>query len=327
MTVEGIGMQTGFDKQDMVSMLVSSTCYLFFLSGLWVICSQRLRCAWARLKMLNRLKARKKELKPESMLKRHLRKVLSISLKNPMEPKVFLRYTMTAFFLILLAGSRTASPVSAFLMAVLISSMPYLLLRVRVESIRRKSSFEGEKLLSEFICQYRISGLNIYRTIEQVILVSAGTKITGRLLFKLLLELRNTGNPQVIKEATERFAYGINTNWSRMLANCIRISAESGVNVTLALEDIQIQLREARLLFEERKRLNSESARMVVFLAPLMYLGTLVMSVKYLGISLGKLLKNQLYTEQGFLMILLITFLFFINLALIEIINNQRFDY
>ena len=131
----------------------------------------------------------------------------------------------------------------------------------------------------------------------------------------------------MIKEATERFAYGINTGWSRMLANCIRISADSGTNVTLALEDIQIQLREARMLFEERKRLNSESARMVVFLAPVMYLGTVVMSVKYLGMSFGKLLKNQFYTEQGFLLILLITFLFLINLALIEIINNQRFDY
>jgi len=172
-----------------------------------------------------------------------------------------------------------------------------------------------------------MSGFNVYKTIEQVILISEGTKITGRLLFKLLLELRNTGNQQVIKEATERFAYGINTSWSRMLANCIRISAESGINVTLALEDIQIQLREARLLFEERKRLNSEAARMVVFLAPVMYLGTIVMSVKYLGISFGKLIRNQFYTEQGFLLILLVAFLFLINLALIEIINNQRFDY
>ncbi len=308
-------------------MLVSSACYFILLAGFWVISKEQLRCLWARLRMYNRLKARKRELKPESALEQHLRKILSISLKRPMKPKVFLRYTAAGFALILIAGFRTAGPATAFLMAALISSMPYLLLRVRVESIRRRSSFEGEKLISEFLCQYRISGLNIYRAIEQVILVSEGTKITARLLFKLLLELRNTGNPQVIKEATERFAYGINTNWSRMLANCIRISAESGVNVTLALEDIQIQLREARLLFEERKRLNSESARMVVFLAPLMYLGTVVMSVKYLGISLGKLMGNQFRTEQGFLMILLIAFLFFINLALIEIINNQRFDY
>lgn len=320
-------MRTEFDKLNLILILISSALYLFFLFGIWMIDSEKLKCCWAKLRMHNRLNARRKALRPESALEKHLHKVLSISLRKPMEPKTFIRYTAAVFFLILLVGIQTVTVLSAFFMAALISSMPYLLLRVRVETIRRKSSYEGEKLMSEFLCQYRISGLNIYKTIEQVILVSEGTKITGKLLFKLLLELRNTGNAQVIKEATERFAYGINTSWSRMLANCIRISAESGINVTLALEDIQIQLREARLLFEERKRLNSESARMVVFLAPAMYLGTIVMSIKYLGISFGKLIRNQFYTEQGFLLMLLIIFLFLINLALIEIINNQRFDY
>lgn len=324
---KGNGMQTEIGRMDLFYILIAASLYLIFLLGIWMIYSERMKCCWAKIRMHNRLKARRKALKPETALEKHLRRVLSITLKKPMNPKTFLRYTGTIFSLILLAGIQTVSASSAFFMALLISSMPYLMLRVRVETIRRKSSYEGEKLIAEFLCQYRISGLNIYKTIEQVILASEGLKITGKLLFKLLLELRNTGNSQVIKEATERFAYGINTGWSRMLANCIRISADSGTNVTLALEDIQIQLREARMLFEERKRLNSESARMVVFLAPVMYLGTVVMSVKYLGMPFGRLLKNQFYTEQGFLLILLITFLFLINLALIEIINNQRFDY
>lgn len=320
-------MQIELDKVKMIFITVSPVLYVLFLLGIWVIYSERVKSCWAKIRMRNRLKARRKALRPETALEKHLHKVLSISLKRPMDPKVFLRYNIFVFFLVLMAGIQTVNEISTLLMAALISSMPYLLLRVKVETIRRKSSYEGEKLMSEFVCQYRMSGLNIYKTIEQVILVSEGTKITGKLLFKLLLELRNTGNPLVIKEATERFAYGINTSWSRMLANCIRISAENGTNVTLALEDIQIQLREARLLFEERKRLNSEAARMVVFLAPAMYLGTVVMSVKYLGMPVGKLLKNQFYTEEGFLLILMILFLFLVNLALIEIINNQRFDY
>lgn len=320
-------MQTEFDKSNLILLIAVSVVYSLFSLGIWLIYAENLRCIWAKMRMHNRLRARRRALKPESRMEKHLRKVMAITLKKPVEPKAFIRYTCSLFLLVLFAGFHTASFTSSVLMAVLTASLPYLLLRVRVETIRRKSSYEGEKLIAEFLCQYRMSGLNIYKTIEQVILVSDGIRITGKLLFKLLLELRNTGSPQVIKDAAERFAYGINTGWSRMLANCIRISAESGTNVTLALEDIQIQLREARLLFEERKRLNSESARMVLFLAPAMYLGTVIMSVKYLGISPGKLLKNQFYTEEGFLLILLILFLFLINLALIEIINNQRFDY
>jgi len=320
-------MQAEIGQLNLMAILVPAAIDLVFLCGSWLLCSESLKSCWAKFKMKNRLKARRKAMKPDNALERHLRRVLSISLKKPMEPKAFIWYTALIFILTLLTGMHTAAVHSAVIMAALAASLPYLLLRVRVETIRRKSSFEGEKLIAEFLCQYRMSGLNIYKTLEQVILVSEGTKITGKLLFKLLLELRNTGNPQVIKDATERFAYGINTSWSRMLANCIRIAAESGTNVTLALEDIQIQLREARELFEERKRLNSESARMAVFLAPAMYLGSVFMSVKYLNMPFGQFLKNQFYTEQGFLLILVIVFLFLVNIALIEIINNQRFDF
>ena len=320
-------MMIQIEKTDCLYILITTILYLIILSGIWVVYAERLKRIWMKIKMYNRLKARKKALKPESKVELHLRKILSISLTKPIEPIVFLRFTVIVFLLVLLIGIQNISLASSFLMAALISAMPYLLLRVRIEIIRRKGSYEGERLISEFLSQYRMADLNIYKTIEQVILVSEDTKISGKLLFKLLIELRNTGNPKLIKEATERFSYGINTNWSRMLANCIRISSLNGTNVTLALEDILIQLREARQLFEERRRLNSESARMVVFLAPVMFIGTIVISVKYLGMPFGKVMRNQFYTEQGFLMILIIIFLFLLNLALIEIITNQRFDY
>lgn len=320
-------MVMGIERTDLYFILITAILYLILLIGLWIVYHAPLKCCWAKFKMYHRLKARRKALSPETKIERHLRTVLNISLKKPMEPTSFIRYITLIFLLIFIVSVQNVSLASSFMIALIISSMPYLFLRVRIETIRRKSSYEGEKLISDFLCQYRICGLNIYKTIEQVILVSDGTKITGKLLFKLLIELRNTGDPLKVKEATEGFAYGINTSWSRMLANCIRISAESGINISLALEDIQIQLREARLLFEELKRLNSESARMVVFLAPAMYFGTFVMSVKYLDIPFMKLLKNQFYTEQGFLLILLICFLFLVNLVLIEVINNQRFDY
>lgn len=301
--------------------------YLLFIMGVYLVYWRHLQSVFAKIRMHNRLRARKKMQRPESSLEKHLRYLLSAGLVTSVEPRLYLTLTGILFISVLLSGIRNASLFVSFLMALLLAIMPYLLLRIRVETMRRKSSFEGEKLVSEFLCQYRICEFNIYKTMEQVILVSEGTKITGRLLFKLLLELRSTGDPQIIKEAVERFAYGINTNWSRMLANSIRVSAESGMNVSLALEDILIQLREARQIFEERKRLNAESVRMVVFLAPVMYVGTVILSVQYLGIPITRLIRNQFYTEQGFLLILIIIFLFLINLALIEVINNQRFDF
>lgn len=282
---------------------------------------------YQRIKMKNRLAARKKELRGETKLEQHLRRLLSVSMKNPIEPKHFLFATGGIYLGLMLIGTQNVSWSSSLIIATLVCSMPYLMLRVRLETLRRKGSYEGEALISEFLSQYRICNHNIYRTIEKVILTSTGIKVSKKLLFKLLISIRNTGDKAVIREATYGFSYGLNTNWSRMLANNIRISAEEGTNVNLALEDILIQLREARAMAEERKRLNSEALRIVIFLVPLLYFGTMIMSFYYLDIPFTQIVRNQLYTSQGFLLLLLIIFLFLVNLIIIEIVNNQRFDY
>lgn len=313
--------------QDVLLILVSLFLYGLFVVGWAVLYLDSLRNFYVKAVMKKRLKARSKELRKESRLEEHLRRVLSATIKNPMEPRQFIQVHAMLFISITIIGMRNVSLLSTLLMAGMVTAMPYLLLKAKLESIRRKGSFEGERLISEFLNQYRICHCNIYRTMEQVLHVSEGTKVSGGLLFKLLLELRNTGNSVVIREAADRFAYGVNTNWSRMLANNIRIAAENGTNVTLSLEDILIQLREARALAEERKRLNSEAARMVVFLIPILYILTVLTSIYYLDLSPMKFLQNQVYTPQGFILILAAIFLFLLNLVLIEFVSNQRFDY
>jgi len=153
------------------------------------------------------------------------------------------------------------------------------------------------------------------------------TKVTNRLMMKLLLELRGTGNPGEIEKACDRFAHAVNTSWGKMLAYNIGLAAESGINVSSAVEDILIQLREARTLVEERKRLNAEAARMVVYLVPLLYFATILMSLQVIGMSLKEFFLNQFFSDQGFTLFLAILFMLLMNIVLIETVNNQRFDY
>ena len=320
-------MKDPITMTNLITTGISSFLYILFISGLTLVFKDSFRFGYETVRMRNRLKARKAALKEDRQWERHLRKLLNISLKRRVTPGAFLSFTGLIFAIVFIAGMQNLSPLWSFAMSFLISAMPYLLLRVRMETIRRKGSFEGEGLVAEFLSQYRIQEYNIYKTIEHVVLESQGMKTSGKLLFKLLLQIRSTGNPVAIKAATDEFAYGINTNWSRMLANNIRLSAERGTNISFALEDILIQLREARTAAEERKRLNSESVRLVLFVIPAMYMGTILMSVNTLDISLKKFLLNQFYTSQGFLLFTLMVFLFLVNLALVEIIYNQRFDY
>lgn len=314
------------DKIVLITLLLSVLIYLVFFLGLSLLFSESWKQIYLRWQMRKRLAVRTRRQRQETRLEHHLR-CLMVPLKRPLEPRTFLFCVLSLFFTIVIVGVRTVSVFQAVWIGVLIAAMPYLLLRVKLESTRRRGSHEGERLISEFLTQYRICGGNIYKTMEQVVLSTKEMKISSQLLFKLLLELRNTGDPKLIKAATERFAYGIYTNWGRILANNIRIAAESGMNVALALEDLLIQMRDARLLMEERKRLNAESVRMVIFLIPMMYLGTVLLSLHYLDISPQNFLRNQFYTEQGFLLFLSIVFAFLANLMIIEMVNNQRFDY
>ena len=95
----------------------------------------------------------------------------------------------------------------------------------------------------------------------------------------------------------------------------------------LAIEDILIQLRDAKTASEERRRLNSEAVRMTFFMVPSIYLITLIMALTYLDVPISRYIKNQLGTSEGVLMFYFILFLFVVNIALLQLVTNRRFDY
>lgn len=311
----------------MATILVNVLISIMLTGGICILFKKQFKLWYTKFIMRKRLQARKRLMKDKDWIELHLEQLLTVAFKKQISTRTFMIAEASTFLSIFLIGSKNLPITTAFFLAILIMGMPYLLLRVRLEASRRKGSFEGETLVAEILSQYRICNFNIYRAIERVIEENREIKISNKLLFKLLIELRSTGNQDAIRRATDSFAYGINTNWSRMLANNIRIAAESGINVTLSIEDILIQLREARTLVEARKRLNSESARIVMFFIPLMYIGTVFLAIKYLDIKFEDFIENQLYTPQGFFLFIIILFLYLVNLAILEVVNNQRFDY
>jgi len=206
-------------------------------------------------------------------------------------------------------------------------AIPWLFLRLKLERIRRKGSFEGETLVSALLTQYWVSGTNIFDTIEKVVETSKGISISTKLLSSFLITLRSTGSRIRIKEAADAFAYGIGTNWGRMLAWNIQNAAITGCDIGLALEDILIQLREARALHEERKRINNESAKLSFYLVPLIYAGSVVVCLGMLGMSPAKFMKNQFMTAEGFVLFSFTIFLFLLNIVLVETVTNRKLDF
>ncbi|MBQ2868127.1 MAG: hypothetical protein IJE87_07120, partial [Firmicutes bacterium] len=98
-------------------------------------------------------------------------------------------------------------------------------------------------------------------------------------------------------------------------------------SIAMGLEDILVQMRQAMANMEERKRMNSESTRITIFMVPLLYLGTIGLSLYYLEMSPKHFLENQIGTPEGLLLLLGNVFLFCVNLAALEIVNNQKLDF
>lgn len=238
-------------------------------------------------------------------------------------------YTISGIIFILIFSILIGylSPIYVLFASLAGGGVPFIALYLRLESLRKKGSHEGEILISEFLRQYRITGGNIYETLEKVVNAPGKIKVSRKLLFKLLLELRSSGDLVRIRQSTDAFAYGMNTNWGQMLAQNIYIAATSGTDISIGVEDILIQLRDASTLAEERKRLNSESVKMTLFMVPFTYIATVVMAIRYLDTPFTSFIKNQLGTGQGLSMFLTIIFLFILNILTITFINNQKFDF
>lgn len=205
--------------------------------------------------------------------------------------------------------------------------MIQMFLFIRASNLQRKGSYEGENLVADFLREYRINNFNVFTALERMVASDSDLKVNKRHMKILLYEIRATGNPEVIKAKTDDFAKSVGTNWGRMLAYNIYTGASTGSDVSPGLEDTLIQLRDAKSSAEERKRLNSETARMVYVMIPALYVATLFMAANFLDITIGGFLKNQFATGEGLMFFYFIVFLFIVNLALLNLIMTQKLDY
>jgi len=256
-----------------------------------------------------------------------LDRLLKTTMKKPVSTTTFGVVTISLFFMVFIASAKTIAPATALLTGAAFAGLPYLFLRVRLERLRRAGSFEGEKLVSAFLTAYLVSGGNIYETIERTIALCPHLKISVKLLETLLISLRSTADPERVRAASDAFAYGIGTGWASMLAYAIRTGALKGTDMTPAIEDILSQLREARALAEERRRINGESVRMTTYLTPGLYIGSVFVAVFVMGMPFGRFLHNQFFTAQGFALITSALFLFLLNRVLLEMLTNRKLDF
>jgi hypothetical protein len=313
-------------RPESINVLITGAFYALFAGGLLLARLPQFKTLLLMIRTRRRLYVGNRAVKAGAA-EEHLSSLLHTVFKRKYSTNLLLSVSGLIFLCMFFAGLQSMRPPAAGLLALTVGLTPYLLLRIRAETIRRRGSQEGERLVAAFLNQYRITNYNIYETLEKLIANGAEFRICGRYLFKLLLEIRNAGNSEKLHRATEAFSRAVDTNWSRMLAYNIRLGAGQGMNVSPGIEDILVQLRDARTIMEETKRLNAESSRIITFFVPFLYIGSIMLSVRFLGISFPALMRNQLGTPEGFVLLVLIAMLFVVNVILIELVTHRKLDY
>ena len=303
---------------------VSAAIYLLLVLGVLILLREKIKAISDIFRSRYRLRPERGSSGPAFA---KLDRLLKATMKKPVSTTTFCVVTIALFFAVFIISAKTIALGAAFCTGAAFAGLPWLFLRVRLERLRRAGSFEGENLVSAFLTAYLISGGNIYETIERAIATCPHLKVTTKLLSDLLLGLRRTADPARVKTETDAFAYGVGTNWAAMLAYAIRTGALKGTDMTPAIEDILSQLREARALAEERRRINGESVRMTAYLSPGLYFGSVFVAVFVMGLPAGRFLYNQFFTAQGFALFTGGLFLFLFNRMLLETLTNRKLDF
>lgn len=281
----------------------------------------------AKISIHRKSRKEKAEAKPENKFDRSIRYLIETAWGGRISVRTFKIVSAVIFLFVLILGAVVFNYSTGLLMGAAAGATPYLLLRVKLERERSHASYEAEQLVVSVLNKYRIFRLNIEEAMETVIEDVIDLPLTRKMLFRLLIKVRTTKNKEEIRDATRIFAYNIGTNWARMLANNIFQAEANGMNVSVSLEDILSQLREARVLTEERKRSNLESVILVKLFCPGAYLFFAYLAIQKFDLGIAGYLYNQFMTRQGLILFFYFMMLFFTGYLLLELVQNRKFDF
>ena len=306
-----------------ISSSISIIIYLLFFVGVVLFEFDTIETLVHRFRIKRKLKKKHEEDK----ISLAARNLLASSLGKDIDGIWLILAVALIFVVSFFVALRNFSFLTSVLVAIFCSALPLLLLYSKMEALRNKGSQEGISLLTELYRQYKMNSSNILKAIELTISAQGDYPVCRKQLYILLIRLQDAASTDEIKKDCKALSFSLGGNWGRSLASSIEIAASKGTDISLALIDIMDQLKTAKRLAEERKRMNGESMRMILFLVPFLYLMTVFVSFKYLSMPVSKFIRNQFFTPKGLLFFIVNICLFVINMCFMNIISSSRMDY
>jgi len=313
----------GLNPSDVVMALL----YMLLLVGLWLSFSR------STIRLLSTLKSRIGSKKnggdfEKSVLVKHINTLLSLAIGDFSKNfgVGFIAFCVMLFAVVFLLMHKQSNIINSVLSGLIVSSLPYMVLRLRLYTIRIESSYEGEFLISELINQYKLNYFNMVEAIEATVKHLDGSPRSKKLLFTMSIKLKSYRNSIELSEILDEFTYAVDTQWSRMLANNLMLAIEEGFTVTSGLTDIQSELKRAKSAYEKSERNTTEGFAIAKVFIPGLYICTIFISSKYFNFTVQKFMAYQLFTPVGLKMFLANLVLFAFNILVMILFKKRKFD-
>ena len=316
-----------------IGALVKFLLYVGFVFGVWLLFSPFIIPGIKSSIKISRFRRVSKKEEPEnkkkSALLEHLdmllRVVFNRKIKNGSYSFLVISFSIFSFTLAFLYG-RTDSKITVLLFALLISSLPYVILQVLLRNIRVGGSYEGIKQVAELTNQYKIHNMNMIEAIDKAANVLKNCPYSRKALFRLSLSIKEYRKDEELDEAIKEFVYSFDTEWAILLGMNISIAISDGSDIRASLDDILDELKQISSILEKDKRYNHEAFSLIRLIVPGVYIFSVFFAIKFLGFTFQKFLEYQFLNSIG-LKFALITFAsMIINFIVYFIIRKPKYD-
>lgn len=213
-----------------------------------------------------------------------------------------------------------------FMLSGMTALMPLIILMMKLQSLRVRSSKEGEILLAEITDNYKINYFNMQQTIEITALTIEEAPNCKRLLFNLSKGVNRAAEDWELKKLLEDFKFAIGTSWAGILTDNMYFALTSGIRVTEALEDLMKTVAKARKVEEVTARENNEAGLILKYLFPISYLLTVLGGIKYFGLTPQKFIYYQFGTEAGLVWFSAALLIYICAVIVKKSLTNRKLD-
>lgn len=313
-----------------IDVFVRFICYAGFIFGAWRLFSPFILPSVKNALNVSRFRKEKQvEIERQrNKIYAHLELVLSVVLgkkyKNAVYTFLAVSGIMVLAIFIILFNRQSIQYVLLF--SVIVGALPYVVLRVRLISIRIDGSYEAEPLVSEITNQYKIKEMNMLDALDQATINLRKLKYSSRALFTMCIALKEYKTDKELARIITEFVYAFDTEWAVLLGMNIQEAISKGTDVRPSLDDVVTNLKIIRTTLEDEKKYNHESFSMIRFVIPFVYVFTAFFAIKFFGFTLKRFLAYQFQTSIGLKMAIVLFTSMIVNFVVLQLTKKPKYD-